>query len=234
MKWVNYPFKMEKQYRRTGWDYSKNGYYFITICTKDRTNYFGEIINHEMYLSDIGILVHKLWVEILNHNKGIELDKYIVMPNHFHGILIINRVGGNRSISNSIGRNMTMADSIGRNMTMADSIGRNMTMADSIGRNMTMADSIGRNMPRHVPTIKNNIQTNEFSKPISNSVSMIINRFKGSVKRECNNNDIKFDWQSRFHDRIIRSEKEYWVKRIYVDNNPVNWEKDINNKIYIP
>ena len=204
MKWVNYPFKMEKQYRRTGWDYSKNGYYFITICTKDRTNYFGEIINHEMYLSDIGILVHKLWVEILNHNKGIELDKYIVMPNHFHGILIINRVGGNRSISNSI------------------------------GRNMTMADSIGRNMPRHVPTIKNNIQTNEFSKPISNSVSMIINRFKGSVKRECNNNDIKFDWQSRFHDRIIRSEKEYWVKRIYVDNNPVNWEKDINNKIYIP
>ena len=60
---------MEKQYRRTGWDYSKNGYYFITICTKDRVNYFGEIVDNEMYLSEIGIMVNKFWIEIINHNS---------------------------------------------------------------------------------------------------------------------------------------------------------------------
>ncbi|MDO8609613.1 MAG: hypothetical protein Q7R95_03620, partial [bacterium] len=95
MKWVNYPFKMEKQYRRTGWDYSKNGYYFITICTKDRINYFGEIIDNEMSKSEIGYVVNKFWSEIPRHFHSVEIDKFIVMPNHFHGILIVNKINNN-------------------------------------------------------------------------------------------------------------------------------------------
>ena len=50
MKWVNYPFKMEKQYRKRNWDYSKNGYYFVTICTENHVNLFRDIKN----VSDIG------------------------------------------------------------------------------------------------------------------------------------------------------------------------------------
>ncbi len=77
--------------RLSNWDYSNNGYYFITICTKERNHYFGEIINNEMNLSEIGLIVHKYWFEIPRHFSFVELDEYVVMPNHVHGIIIINK-----------------------------------------------------------------------------------------------------------------------------------------------
>ncbi|MDO8609869.1 MAG: transposase [bacterium] len=72
------------------WDYSDNGYYFITICTKERKNYFGEIKFNKMKLSMIGKIIEKFWFEIPGHFSFIELDEFVVMPNHIHGILIIN------------------------------------------------------------------------------------------------------------------------------------------------
>ena len=53
--------------RLQNWDYSDNGYYFITICTKERKHYFGEIINLKMQLSKIGEIAKKYWLEIQNH-----------------------------------------------------------------------------------------------------------------------------------------------------------------------
>src|SRR3989339_126401 len=53
--------------RLQNWDYSSNGYYFVTICTKDRKHYFGEITNNEMRLSEIGKIAQKYWLEIPNH-----------------------------------------------------------------------------------------------------------------------------------------------------------------------
>lgn len=78
--------------RLSNWDYSKNGYYFITICTKERKHYFGEIVKDEINLSEIGKIVQKYWFEIPKHFNNIELDEFIVMPNHIHGILIINNI----------------------------------------------------------------------------------------------------------------------------------------------
>ncbi len=217
MPWVNYPFKMEKQYRKFGYDYSKNGYYFITICTKDRVNLFRDINTispvgtdlcvcssnkKEEILGDInpaGQMIAKWWCEIPKKFKSIEIDKYMVMPNHFHGILIINKENNNVGISNN---------------------------------------SINKQEQTHrsVPTI---IDHNVFGNVglLGQSIqwfkTMTTNEYIKNVKQ---NNWLKFKkqlWQSRFHDRIIRSEKEYWAKRIYVDNNPKNWGKDINNKSYI-
>ncbi len=81
--------------RLQNWDYSSNGYYFITICTKERQHYFGEIINNVMCLSKIGEIVQKYWVEIPIHFSFIELDEFVVMPNHVHGIIIIKNVSPN-------------------------------------------------------------------------------------------------------------------------------------------
>ncbi len=78
--------------RLQNWDYSSNGYYFITICTKERQHYFGEIINNVMCLSKIGEIVQKYWVEIPIHFSFVELDKFVIMPNHIHGIVIIKNV----------------------------------------------------------------------------------------------------------------------------------------------
>lgn len=73
------------------WDYPNNGAYFITICTQNRHHFFGYIQNQEMQLSEIGKLAEKFWYEIPNHFSMIELGNFVVMPNHVHGILIIDK-----------------------------------------------------------------------------------------------------------------------------------------------
>lgn len=78
-------------------DYSWDGIYFITICTKGRKHYFGEIVDGKMNLSKIGIIADILWHEIKNHAKNVELGEFVVMPNHIHGILILD--GNNSDIS---------------------------------------------------------------------------------------------------------------------------------------
>jgi REP element-mobilizing transposase RayT len=75
--------------RLAGYDYTRAGLYFITICTKNRECYFGEIISEKIKLSNIGVLADVFWHEIKNHTKNIELHSFVVMPNHIHGILEI-------------------------------------------------------------------------------------------------------------------------------------------------
>jgi REP element-mobilizing transposase RayT len=78
--------------RLKNWDYSAPGGYFITICTKNRISYFGEITNGEMILSQIGQFVDKYWREIPTHFPRVQLDEFVVMPNHVHGIINIETV----------------------------------------------------------------------------------------------------------------------------------------------
>ena len=81
--------------RLKNWDYGWDGAYFITICTNERQNYFGEIIDQKMQVSPAGAIAHALWHEIKNHTKNIELGEFVVMPNHVHGILVLNGNNGN-------------------------------------------------------------------------------------------------------------------------------------------
>ncbi len=68
---------------------------------------------------------------------------------------------------------------------------------------------------------------NEFSKPVKGSVSVIIQQYKAAVKRWCNANKHEyFEWQSRFHDHIIRNAKSYEKIKNYIINNPKNWNDD--------
>ncbi|MBN1499212.1 MAG: transposase [Spirochaetes bacterium] len=80
--------------RLKGWDYSSEGYYFITICTKNRIPFFGRIKNKKMILNDIGKIAEKYWMEIPDHFQFIKLDSFIIMPDHIHGIIIINNSMG--------------------------------------------------------------------------------------------------------------------------------------------
>lgn len=75
--------------RMQKWDYAWDAAYFITICTKDRKHYFGEVVNGEMYLSNTGVLADVFWFETKNHSKNIELGSFVVMPDHVHGIIIL-------------------------------------------------------------------------------------------------------------------------------------------------
>lgn len=79
-----------KQLRLRHFDYGQNGYYFITICTKDRLCVFGKIADQEICLSEIGQIVQFCWLDIPNHFPNVFVDEYIIMPNHIHGIIGID------------------------------------------------------------------------------------------------------------------------------------------------
>jgi len=73
--------------RLQGYNYAHPGAYFITVCTQDRKCLFGEIINGEVQLNPFGDVVVEEWIKTARVRKDIELDSFVVMPNHFHGII---------------------------------------------------------------------------------------------------------------------------------------------------
>jgi len=77
--------------RWASWDYSSNAAYFITICTANRAHDFGEIVNGEMNLSALGQSAWDCWNEIPAHFPFVELGAFVVMPNHAHGIVVIDK-----------------------------------------------------------------------------------------------------------------------------------------------
>ncbi len=81
-----------KSTRLQNWDYGSNGMYFITICTQNREHFFGEIIDGKMQLTEIGKMAEKYWHEIPEHFPFVKLGEFVVMPNHMHGIIIIDKM----------------------------------------------------------------------------------------------------------------------------------------------
>ena len=78
-----------KSIRLRSWDYSTSWWYFITIATKKHENYFGQIRNGKVHLNEIGKIVKNEWLMTKELRENIDLDEFIIMPNHFHGILFI-------------------------------------------------------------------------------------------------------------------------------------------------
>jgi len=83
----------ERPHRRSirlkEYDYSQVGAYFITIVTQDRACLFGKVVNGEMRLNDVGYMVHQEWTNLPNRFPNIDLDAFVIMPNHIHGIIVI-------------------------------------------------------------------------------------------------------------------------------------------------
>ena len=80
---------MRKNPRLQGYNYTTKAYYFITICAKDKAHYFGEISDEKMQTNNIGKIAQKGIENIEKIYKSIKIDKYIVMPNHVHMIIVI-------------------------------------------------------------------------------------------------------------------------------------------------
>ncbi len=186
--------KMESKYknrynvsssRLTGWDYGSNGLYFVTICTKDRVRYFGEIDDNigsdaqgsetqsivSLRMTEIGEIAYDNWERIPTFHPYVELDDFVIMPDHMHGILFINK-----------------------------------------------PDKISW-------------EINKFGAQSKNLAS-ILRGYKSSVTTYATTNDIEFSRQSRYYDRVIRSEKEYLNIKGYINDNPDQWfrnKEDFDN-----
>ncbi|HMG13962.1 MAG TPA: hypothetical protein VK590_00875, partial [Saprospiraceae bacterium] len=77
------------------WDYGSSAAYFITICIKNKIHFFGEIFENKMQLNEMGHIAEKYWTEIPKHFLCVELDQFVIMPNHVHGIIIIDKPENN-------------------------------------------------------------------------------------------------------------------------------------------
>lgn len=76
--------------RLKDWDYSKPWYYYVTINTKDHVECYGKVENDEMILNELGKIAEDEWLKTKVIRKNVDLDYYVIMPNHVHGIVIIN------------------------------------------------------------------------------------------------------------------------------------------------
>jgi REP element-mobilizing transposase RayT len=98
-------YPVRKRTRLKEYDYSNNAYYFITICVNDKSEVFGKVENNSVFLNDYGIIIEKNLLDLSERFKFVEIDYYVIMPNHFHCIFILENESdkSKESISNIIG-----------------------------------------------------------------------------------------------------------------------------------
>ena len=183
--------------RLKNWDYGSNGAYFITICTKKRKRFFGQIGNNEMVLNEIGCIAYNFWLSIPKHFPSVELGNFQIMPNHTHGILIINKT----SIIN---------DEI-------DTL-QNNDLDDEI-------ETLHCNVSTTTTTTDKNQKMSKIS-PKAGTVSTIIRSYKSLVTNHARYIDPNFAWQDRFWDNIIRDSKSFERIQSYIEKNPETWKED--------
>jgi putative transposase len=94
-------FPKRKSPRLQGYDYSQSGAYFVTICTYQRAHLFGDIREDAMHLNPIGEIACQRWQAIPHHHSNAELDLFVIMPNHMHGIIILTDEVGTRPASSA-------------------------------------------------------------------------------------------------------------------------------------
>ncbi|MBA6152396.1 transposase [Gelidibacter maritimus] len=125
--------------RLQNWDYGSNAAYFITICTQNRECYFGNIIEQKMMLNNSGQIAENIWYQIPNQFPYVALGDFVVMPNHVHGILMINKPddivianGGSVDDTNSVDDIVSVDDTvlIGENISVDDNVSDDNTVSD--------------------------------------------------------------------------------------------------------
>ncbi|MFN8344393.1 MAG: transposase [Spirosomataceae bacterium] len=200
--------------RLQNWDYGRDAPYFITICTKDRVHHFGEIENNKMKLSHQGVIADLLWYEIKNHAKNVILGEFVVMPNHIHGILIID---GNDDANVGTGHALSLPEPINETPIVGT------THALSLPSNALSPPVETTSLP---PQPQKTIGQQRYQNQGLNTVSSIIGSYKSAVTKHCNRLGLEFAWQTRFHDHIIRNDASFQRISEYIKNNPANWKDD--------
>ena len=190
--------------RLHGYDYSQAGAYFVTICTQNRMCLFGGIIDGEMNLNDAGQMVVKWYQELENKFKDILCDEYIVMPNHFHGV-VVNVVGADLRVCPGDGQSRRIAPTKPR-----EHIGDE----HDLDNHKTGAHT-GAPLRAVVQWFKT-MTTNEYIRGVKRHGWL---RFDGKL------------WQRNYYEHIVRNENELNRIRQYIMDNPAKWETDRNYPI---
>lgn len=202
-------YDREKHHRRSirlkGYDYTSVGSYFITICTFQRECLFGTITDGEMQLNQYGKIVHSHWQNLPKYHPRLELDEFVIMPNHIHGILFLI---DNNDISsdhhNSVGAGL----------------------ADNFEVN---AGATCKTRPYKISIPTKPAPTNNLATENNHGIPEIIRGFKTFSARRVN--QIRHTsgipvWQRNYYDHIIRDETSLQKIRQYIQTNPNLWQVD--------
>lgn len=195
--------KFQNKYRISSiraqwWDYGWNGAYFITIYTQNREHYFGEIQNNKMILSHVGIIADLLWHQIPKHHKNVELGDFVVMPNHIHGILIIDKQLDNVNVDNM----------------------------DNVETGHALSLPSIQMLQTSSPVEFQKPGLKRFQNIGKNTISSIVGSYKSAVTKHANRLGYTHQWQKLFYDNIIRDNNQYQRISDYIVSNPKNWSKD--------
>ena len=198
--------KYKNKYRITSvrlqkWDYGSNASYFVTINTKNRLHYFGKIHETQMQLSEIGKIAEAEWLKTFEMRPDMNLlmADFVVMPNHFHAIIII-------------GVNKFNLDNAAN--------GRDAKNAEKFIHN---GEEIRRIEAMHCISTEAESSKNQFG-PQSKNLAAIIRGFKSAVTINARKIDGQFAWQPSYHDHIIRNSTAFNNISTYIKNNPKNWK----------
>jgi REP element-mobilizing transposase RayT len=211
--------------RLPNWDYGWNAMYFVTICTAHRACYFGNITDGKMIVSNIGIIADVFWHEIKNHANTVDMGEFVVMPNHIHGILILNEVNekNNDIDGNAVWENND--DGIIAGVGLDVNANANVETRHALSLQSSSQSSPQPVSPQSSQPEKT-IAQKRFQNQGKNTVSSIIGAYKSAVSKHAHRLGFDFAWQSRFYDHIIHDEGEYQRISDYIRNNPSNWTED--------
>lgn len=202
-------YNREKHHRRSirlkGYDYSQAGAYFVTICARNHECIFGEINDGEMKLNEYGKIVRDEWMRTEDVRPNVELDEFIIMPNHVHGILVINTPVGARRCLAPERREQPSKNVNGYGNIVIHRANQGATH-------------------RVAPTCT------------SGSIGAIVGQFKSLITKQINqirNTPGLPVWHRNYHEHIIRNERELHEIRKYIRNNPLHWDRDIDNPMNV-
>jgi hypothetical protein len=207
------------------WNYGWNAVYYVTICTHHRLCFFGEIMDGKMELSKIGSLANKYWLEIPAHFPFVKLRAFVIMPNHVHGIIMIDKTDDSDD-GNSLDDPVCdpVAGSIVAVETLHATSLRHKQQNKQHNNQQNLQQWCQQTQSKFLQINKNE-QMAAIS-PKQGSLSAIIRSYKSAVTQNARFIDSDFAWQSRFYEHIIRDDESCYRISKYINNNPSKWGDD--------
>jgi putative transposase len=212
MRWICMPnFNLtRKLIRKRNFNYSKDGWYFLTICANKQIDYFGCVQKEKMILNDCGQIIEKYLLQI-PHFYDASLPCYVIMPDHLHFVLWMKSKILNFDANTH--RGITNFDAnTHRGITNFDA---------NTHRGITNFDA---NTHRGTGNARSLHEISCYG-----LVSKIINSFKNVCTKDIRRFNPNFSWQKSFYDRIIRTDVEAYMISRYIEDNPKNWGKNKND-----
>lgn len=198
--------------RLKGWDYGWDAAYFITICTQDRVCFFGEVQNGEMKWNTSGQIANTIWIKIPQQFPYAELGNFVVMPNHIHGILIINKSSVQTRLIASQPKRLIASQP---KRLIASQPKR---LIASQPKRLIASPPSSLKLSGGITGNKNPM--------LQDNISRIIRWYKGRCTFEIRKTNPVFGWQPRFYDNIVRSDQSFHRISNYIMNNPKQWSRD--------